>query len=353
MAHNYWMFVQTPENFEISKGMDFRLHGLKSRQRRRAQRMTPDDRVLFYIAGQRKWAASASVTSRYFEDREPIWKSEGDREIYPYRVKLSPALVLKEEDYIDALVLAPRLEYVKRWPPERWPLAFLDTLHLLPQRDFRLIESEMKRVVSKGRKRRRKRRPRGRVPGGTARQADSQQDRSREEGKQVAGPQDASSEEREQVASEQDASGEERELVTGHLDASQEPERVASEQDMSGEERELVAGHLDASQEPERVAGVQDASGEDGKQAAGPQDASSEEQEQVAAEQDMSGEEREPMASHRDASQEERERVAGEQDVSGEDGKYVDDEPDVSKEESKSYSDEDVSATGFSEKSSS
>ena len=339
MAHNYWMFVQTPENFEISKGMDFRLHGLKSRQRRRAQRMTPDDRVLFYIAGQRKWAASASVTSRYFEDREPIWKSEGDREIYPYRVKLSPALVLKEEDYIDALVLAPRLEYVKRWPPERWPLAFLDTLHLLPQRDFRLIESEMKRVVSKGRKRRRKRRPRGRVPGGTARQADSQQDRSREEGKQVAGP--------------QNASGEERELVTGHLDASQEPERVASEQDMSGEERELVAGHLDAGQEPERVAGVQDASGEDGKQAAGPQDASSEEQEQVAAEQDMSGEEREPMASHRDASQEERERVAGEQDVSGEDGKYVDDEPDVSKEESKSYSDEDVSATGFSEKSSS
>ena len=264
MAHNYWMFVQTPENFEISKGMDFRLHGLKSRQRRRAQRMTPDDRVLFYIAGQRKWAASASVTSRYFEDREPIWKSEGDREIYPYRVKLSPALVLKEEDYIDALVLAPRLEYVKRWPPERWPLAFLDTLHLLPQRDFRLIESEMKRVVSKGRKRRRKRRPRGRVPGGTARQADSQQDRSREEGKQVAGPQDASSEE--------------RELVTGHLDASQEPERVASEQDMSGEEREPMASHRDASQEEcERVAGEQDVSGEDGKHVDDEPDVSKEE----------------------------------------------------------------------------
>ena len=325
MAHNYWMFVQTPENFEISKGLDFRLHGLKSRQRRRAQRMTPDDRVLFYIAGQRKWAASASVTSRYFEDHEPIWKSEGNREIYPYRVKLSPALVLKEEDYIDALVLAPRLEYVKRWPPERWPLAFLDTLHLLPQRDFRLIESEMKRVVSKGRKRRRKRRPRGRLPGGTARQADSQQDGSREEGKQVAGPQDAS----------------------------QEPERVASERDASGEEREPMASHLDASQEPERVASEQDASGEDGKQAAGPQDASSEEQEQVAGEQDMSGEEREPMASHLDASQEERERVAGEQDASGEYGKHVDGERDVSKEESKSYSDEDVSATGSSEKSSS
>ena len=33
-----------------------------------------------------------------------------------------------------------------------WPLAFYGTLHLLPQRDFRLIESEMKRNISKRRK---------------------------------------------------------------------------------------------------------------------------------------------------------------------------------------------------------
>ena len=49
-------------------------------------------------------------------------------------------------------MLAPRLEYVKRWPPEDWPLAFFDRLHLLPQRDFRLIEGEMKRNLSMRRK---------------------------------------------------------------------------------------------------------------------------------------------------------------------------------------------------------
>ena len=54
-----------------------------------------------------------------------------------------------EEDYIDALILAPRLDYVKRWAPEDWPLAFFDSLHLLPQRDFRLIEQEMRRNLSK------------------------------------------------------------------------------------------------------------------------------------------------------------------------------------------------------------
>ena len=164
MPKNYWMVVQTPENFEISKEMGFNVHGLRSRFRRRAQRMEPDDRVLFYIEGVRKWAAIASITSRYFEDRTPIWKSTSREDEYPYRVKMSPSIVLKEEDYIDALVLGPRLEYVKRWAPEHWPLALMDSLHLLPQRDFRLIEGEMKRVL--GRRRPRGRRGRRRRDGG-------------------------------------------------------------------------------------------------------------------------------------------------------------------------------------------
>ena len=56
-------------------------------------------------------------------------------------------ILLREEDYIDALLLAPRLDYVKRWVPENWPLAFFDTLHLIPQKDYRLIEAEMKRTI--------------------------------------------------------------------------------------------------------------------------------------------------------------------------------------------------------------
>ena len=154
MPQNYWMVVQTPDNFEISKGRGFAIHGLTSRQKRRARRMEPDDRILFYIGGAiRKWGATATVTSKFFEDHEPIWNiSETRREVFPYRVNISPALVLDEDDYIEGLEVAPRLEYLKRWPPDLWPLAFFDTLHLLPQKDFRLIESEMKRVLRKGRR---------------------------------------------------------------------------------------------------------------------------------------------------------------------------------------------------------
>ena len=153
MARSYWMLVDSPANFEISEKMGLTVCGLGRSYRKRAERMQPDDRMLFYISGIRKWAASATVASRCYMDETPVWSSTRKGEVYPYRIKLNPVMVLRREDYIDALVLGPRLEYVKRWAPEEWPLAFLDRLHLLPQRDFRLIEGEMKRVVSRGRRR--------------------------------------------------------------------------------------------------------------------------------------------------------------------------------------------------------
>jgi hypothetical protein len=153
MAQSYWMFVESPANYEISEKMGLTVCGLARSYRRRAERMQPNDRVLFYISGIRKWAASATVASRSYIDETPVWNSNRTDEVYPYRVKLNSAIVLRREDYIDAMVLGPRLEYVKRWAPEEWPLAFLDRLHLIPQRDFRLIEAEMKRIVSKGRRR--------------------------------------------------------------------------------------------------------------------------------------------------------------------------------------------------------
>ena len=153
MARSYWMLVDSPANFEISERMGLTVCGLGRSYRKRAERMQPDDRMLFYISGIRKWAASATVASRCYMDETPVWSSTRKGEVYPYRIKLNPVMVLRREDYIDALVLGPRLEYVKRWAPEEWPLAFLDRLHLLPQRDFRLIEGEMKRVVSRGRRR--------------------------------------------------------------------------------------------------------------------------------------------------------------------------------------------------------
>ena len=149
MGRNYWMVVSPPEDFEVTKERGFGIFGVRAKYRRRTQRMQPDDRMLFYVSGIRKWAATATVVSKLFEDRTPIWKPNRKNEVYPYRVKLRPTMVLNEDDYINALWLAPSLEYVKRWAPEDWPLAFFETLHLLPQKDFKLIENEMVRLTTR------------------------------------------------------------------------------------------------------------------------------------------------------------------------------------------------------------
>ena len=161
MGRNYWMVSTTLEDFHITRDRGYSIFGMGSKYRRRAQRMQPDDRMLLYVRQLRKWTGVVSVTSEYFEDRTPIWNIGSRRENYPYRVRIKPEILLREEDYIDALLLAPRMEYLKRWLPETWPLAFFDTLHLIPQKDFNLIEGEMKRIIAANSKRHSRRRTPG------------------------------------------------------------------------------------------------------------------------------------------------------------------------------------------------
>ncbi|MCI0896356.1 MAG: hypothetical protein J4N84_15795, partial [Chloroflexi bacterium] len=92
-----------------------------------------------------RFTATATATTSFFEDDSPIWEKEG-RSDWPYRVKIKPDIVLDEAQQIDANLLAPRLDYVRRWPPENWYMAFQGNLHLLPKSDFALIEEEMKKL---------------------------------------------------------------------------------------------------------------------------------------------------------------------------------------------------------------
>ena len=145
MPRNFWMVVSNPDNFRITRDRGFTLQGLKPQHRRKVQRVEVGDRLLFYVSGIRRFTATATLTSGYFEDDSPIWQKEGNAD-WPYRMRIRPEVVLEEAQYIDANLLAPRLDYVRRWPPENWYMAFQGNLHLLPKRDFFLIEEEMKKL---------------------------------------------------------------------------------------------------------------------------------------------------------------------------------------------------------------
>ncbi len=145
MPRNFWMITCNEENFNITRGLDFTMQGLKSEYRRKVQRVETDDRLLYYVSGIRRFTATATVTVPYQEVDDEIWRNEGSA-TWPYRIEIKPELLLDEAQYIQAGLLAHRLDYIRRWPPENWYMAFQGNLHLLPKGDFFLIEEEMKKL---------------------------------------------------------------------------------------------------------------------------------------------------------------------------------------------------------------
>ena len=149
-------------NFNISRREGFKTQGIESSQRRKASRLSPDDRLIYYLTDRRVFAATATVKSKPFEDDEPIWEHHREDETFPHRVEINSNIVLAESQFVDAREVGPGLEYVRKWPPEDWPLAFIGPLHIIPQRDFTYLEEEMKRAAARSKSSRKGRGRRGR-----------------------------------------------------------------------------------------------------------------------------------------------------------------------------------------------
>ena len=146
MGKTYWMVAISQENFEITRDRGFDIQGIDSKNRRRAVRMAQDDRIVYYVKDRREFSATATVTSGHFRNDKRIWKHFRKRETFPHRVKISPDVVLEADRRICAYEIGPTLEYVKKWAPEHWELAFFGMLHIIPQRDFNLLEEEMRKL---------------------------------------------------------------------------------------------------------------------------------------------------------------------------------------------------------------
>jgi EVE domain-containing protein len=143
----YWMIVSSPDNFRKTREHGFSIQGLKSRHRRRVESMRVGDRILYYVTGRMAFAATVSVASPMYEDHTPIWRSARRDEDYPWRVHIRPDIVLEESDWMPAKEIAYRLDYVRKWPPEHWTLAFQGHIHALPRTDFTIVEDEIERSV--------------------------------------------------------------------------------------------------------------------------------------------------------------------------------------------------------------
>jgi hypothetical protein len=138
----YWIIVGSPDNFARTTELGFTLQGIKSRHRKKAERMRPGDKIIYYVTGRKAFAGIATVTSEYFESHERIWQSgdpKKEAEDYPFRVKIEPDIVLPLDDATPAEPVAREMEYASKWPAANWTLAFQGNVHEIGVRDYQLI----------------------------------------------------------------------------------------------------------------------------------------------------------------------------------------------------------------------
>ncbi len=139
---NAWIIVSSLDNWHRTAARGFSVQGMKSRHRKKAERMAPGDTIVYYVTGLKAFAGTATITSTYYEDDEPIWVSGNAKragEDYPFRVHIEPAIILDESEFVPAEGIARQMTYASKWPAEHWTLAFQGNVHEIPEEDFELI----------------------------------------------------------------------------------------------------------------------------------------------------------------------------------------------------------------------
>jgi hypothetical protein len=148
---NYWIIVSSIGNWRRTAEHGFSVQGMKSRHRKKAERMQPGDKIAYYVTGVKAFAGAATITSAYYEDHEPIWTSSNKKkadEDYPFRVRIGPDIVLDETDFVPAEGIARRMTYASKWPAANWTLAFQGNVHSIPAEDYQLIREALTEVAA-------------------------------------------------------------------------------------------------------------------------------------------------------------------------------------------------------------
>ena len=145
----YWIIVTSPENFRYDREfLQFKIQGIPNRFRKQVQKMLIGDRVVYYIMKLQKFGATATITGEYFFDESKVWIDED--EMWPARRPSKADIILQDDELIDSKKLVPDLSFIEK--KENWGVYFQGSLRTIPEEDFRLIESEMKKMIAERQK---------------------------------------------------------------------------------------------------------------------------------------------------------------------------------------------------------
>ncbi len=145
----YWMVSTSLTNFKFDRDhLGFKTQGFPTRYRKSVQEMKPGDRVVYYIVRISRFGAMAHIMGKPYHDEATLWP-EGDQP-WPERAPSEAEIVLDDHQLVDARKLINRLSFVKN--KAKWFVQFQGSLRRIPENDFLLIESELRKASQTGKR---------------------------------------------------------------------------------------------------------------------------------------------------------------------------------------------------------
>jgi len=105
--------------------------------------MQPGDKVIYYIMGAQKFGAIATITGTYFEDYNKLWTNND--EMWPARCSSRLDFALGDDELLDSKKLIDDLSFIEN--KKNWGVYFQGSIKQIPEIDFKLIESEIRKIA--------------------------------------------------------------------------------------------------------------------------------------------------------------------------------------------------------------
>ncbi|MEI7559551.1 MAG: EVE domain-containing protein [Actinomycetes bacterium] len=144
-----WVLTSSPDNHTATRETGFSVIGLKERNRKRAERIEPGDRIVLYLTKEMTFGGSIIVTGDMFEDRAKIWPGKpGNPDPYPWRFPTEPEVVLAPDQHVPAERLKDTMAHIQKWPADHWKLAFQGQIREVTNADAKLLLKSLRAAQS-------------------------------------------------------------------------------------------------------------------------------------------------------------------------------------------------------------
>jgi hypothetical protein len=134
----------SPDNLARTAELGWTLQGLKSRRGPTARALRAGDSLTYYVTGAKAFGAVVEVTGEAVEDHAPIWVARQPGEDYPWRCAIRwLAGSADPEAWVEVEALLDGLAHPRKWPRERWHLAFQGNIRAWPASDAELVRAAL------------------------------------------------------------------------------------------------------------------------------------------------------------------------------------------------------------------